>query len=380
MLPNSKVFVPLFALLLIVSACGSTAEVGEALAKEGVCPANLVIQTDWWPEVEHGGAYQLIGGGATVDSDRFRYRGPIRDVYAVGGIQTVEVRAGGDAIGGQPALGQLLIEEDVLIAFANLSDLLAKTAIDATAVMSSLDISPQMIQWDPARYNFSADRPEELALSGLPILYFEGDAYMEYLVGAGVVAQDQLDPSYTGAPDRWLIAEGDVLQTGFATNEIYRYENEYDEWRRPLDFLLVHDLGFPDYPATYAVETAALEENTPCFEVLVPMLQQAWVDFLTDPTDTGETLIAINADFDTYWTLSRALNARGIEVMEETGIGGNGSDDVYGNFDTDRVQALIDLAVPIFTERGIDVAEDLAPADVVTNRFIDPAISGPFDR
>ncbi len=77
-------------------------------------------------------------------------------------------------------------DDDVTIAFANLSDVIAKRSIPAVAVMSSLDISPQMIQWDPARYSFSAERPTELAESGLPILYFEGDAYMEFLVGSGL--------------------------------------------------------------------------------------------------------------------------------------------------------------------------------------------------
>ncbi len=374
MKPHRKLIAPVAVFVALLAACGSNGTAPEAAS----CPANLVIQTDWWPEIEHGGAYQLIGAGGTVDTDRFRYSGPIQERYAVGGVETVEIRAGGDAIGGQPALGQLLIDDDVYIAFANLSDVIAKTAIDSTAVMTSLDISPQMIQWDPRRYSFSADRPQELAESGLPVLYFEGDAYMEYLVGAGIIGADQLDPSYTGAPDRWLIAEGDVLQTGFATNEIFRYEEEYTEWAKPLDFMLVHDLGFPDYPATYAVESSRIDSEATCLEALVPVLQQAWVDFLTEPAGTGQALIDLNASFDTYWTLSADLNERGVEMMEETGIAGNGSDSTYGNFDLDRVQTLIDLVGPIYRERGIDVPEDLEPMDVVTNRFIDPSISGPF--
>ena len=353
MKPHRVLTAPLAVLVAFAAACGSTST---APNEAGACPANLVIQTDWWPEIEHGGAYQLIGAGGTVDTDRFRYSGPIQERYAVGGVETVEIRAGGDAIGGQPALGQLLISDDVYIAFANLSDLIAKTAIDATAVMASLDISPQMIQWDPSRYAFSANRPQELAKSGLPILYFEGDAYMESLVGAGIIAADQLDPSYTGAPDRWLIADGDVLQTGFATNEIFRYEQEY------------------------AVESSRIDAEESCLEALVPVLQQAWVDFLIEPGATGQALIDMNASFDTYWTLSAELNQRGVEIMEETGIAGNGSDGIYGSFDLARVQTLIALAGPIFRDRGIDVPEDLEPTDVVTNRFIDPSISGPFTQ
>jgi hypothetical protein len=201
---------------------------------------------------------------------------------------------------------------------------------------------------------------------------------MEFLVGADYIDEDQLDPSYTGSPDRWILADGDVLQTGFATNEIFRYEQEYEQWSRPVDFMLVHDLGFPDYPATYAVDAERLDQLSPCLEVLVPELQQAWVDFLDDPDATGQALISINAEFDTYWTLSEALNRRGIEILRTTGIGGNGHDDTFGNFDPDRVEQLIEVTVPIFAERGIDVPDDLSVDDIVTNRYVDPTISGPF--
>lgn len=122
MKPHRKLIAPVAVFVALLAACGSNGTAPEAAS----CPANLVIQTDWWPEIEHGGAYQLIGAGGTVDTDRFRYSGPIQERYAVGGVETVEIRAGGDAIGGQPALGQLLIDDDVYIAFANLSDVIAK--------------------------------------------------------------------------------------------------------------------------------------------------------------------------------------------------------------------------------------------------------------
>ncbi len=69
---------------------------------EAVCPENLVIQTDWWPEVEHGGTYKLVGEGGESNPELFTYSGPIDPAYAVGGIKTVEIRAGGDAIEFQP--------------------------------------------------------------------------------------------------------------------------------------------------------------------------------------------------------------------------------------------------------------------------------------
>ena len=34
-----------------------------------VCPSPLVIQTDWFPEAEHGALYEMVGDGYTVDTE-----------------------------------------------------------------------------------------------------------------------------------------------------------------------------------------------------------------------------------------------------------------------------------------------------------------------
>jgi hypothetical protein len=39
----------------------SAAPTGKAIDLSGVCPANVVIQTDWNPEADHGHIYQLLG-------------------------------------------------------------------------------------------------------------------------------------------------------------------------------------------------------------------------------------------------------------------------------------------------------------------------------
>ena len=47
-------------------------------------------------------------------------------------------------------------------------------------------------------------------------------------------------------------SSGDFIQQGFATNEVYKYENEI-EWKdgAPADvsYFTVSDLGFDNYPA-----------------------------------------------------------------------------------------------------------------------------------
>ena len=35
-----------------------------------VCPSPVVVQTDWFPQAEHGGIYELLGSDYVVDADR----------------------------------------------------------------------------------------------------------------------------------------------------------------------------------------------------------------------------------------------------------------------------------------------------------------------
>ncbi len=51
-----------------------------AASLAGVCPATVVIQTDWNPEAEHGHLYQMLGAGYTVDKKSVT--GPLIDPRA----------------------------------------------------------------------------------------------------------------------------------------------------------------------------------------------------------------------------------------------------------------------------------------------------------
>ena len=80
---------------LLLAACGSddddggasdttagattTAAGGADLAPslKGVCPDNIVIQTDWFPEAEHGALYQMVGDNPTIDASKKVVRGPL---------------------------------------------------------------------------------------------------------------------------------------------------------------------------------------------------------------------------------------------------------------------------------------------------------------
>ena len=76
-------------------AAGSGARTG----LRGLCPSTVVVQSSWYPQVEHAAVYQLLGRGYRVDARRKVVTGPL---VAHGGVDTgvrIEIRAGGPAIG-----------------------------------------------------------------------------------------------------------------------------------------------------------------------------------------------------------------------------------------------------------------------------------------
>jgi hypothetical protein len=52
----------------------------------------------------------------------------------------------------------------------------------------------------------------------------------------------------------------------------------------------------------------------------------------------------------------------------------NGPDKTLGNFDTARVQRMIDIVGPIFTAQRQPPKAGLKPQDIATNEFVDMSI------
>lgn len=381
--------VPLALGLCGVAACsggddregGAATEIGpEGTAPpgsdSGPCPQNLIIQTDWFPEIEHGGTYQLIGAGGTIDKDGLTYAGPLRNRYkGAHGVQTVEIRAGGAAVDNQSVTSLMYgAGDELVLGFVNTDDAIAASAADepVVGVLGSLEISPQMLMWSPAR--FAITDFTDLGASRAPVLHFPGMAYIDYLVSEGYITADQPDATYGGDPQRWLDSGGDVIQQGFATNEVFTYTNLLEGWKRPVDFFLIHWMGYENYPAMLSIRADQLEAQSDCLRELVPSLQKAWVDFLAAPGPVSDQLVVISDTFDTFFKISPELNERAVEMFTQFELATNGADDVYGNFDPSRVGRLFEILRNVYAKRGTPLPESLKPGDVFTNDFVDPDI------
>ena len=349
--------------VVLLAACGDDATKSSESAD--VCPSKLSIRTDWFPELEHGGTYQLIGTEGTISKDLVNYSGAVQEQYAVGGlkeleIQTVDFSKSGAAV---------LLDGEADMAYINMSDVIKDSAaVDMVAIAKTLDKDPQMIMWDPA--TFDIQTPEDIKATGAQVLHFPAVSYIDYMVAAGFMDPSQDSPTYDGSDAQFVASNGGVIQQGFATNEVYKYENEIN-WKdgAPADvsFFTVSDMGFDNYPAAITMMRDRAEDLDACLKVLGPAMQQAWVDFLNDPTPIMDKMIEINQVHDGVWGLSAANNEAGIALVESDGFATNSADGTYCSFDADRVQGLYDILKPVYDDQGVEIA---ASADgIFTNDY-----------
>lgn len=345
-------------------------EPGGAVDLASVCPDPIVIQTDWFPESEHGALYEMVGEPYTVDTDAKVVRGPL----VSGGQETgvdIEVRTGGPAIGSQPVSVRQHTDDSITLGYANTEGQINRWRDTPTiSVVAPLEINPQIIYWDPETYP-EIETLADLGEAGVTINVFEGVAFADVFVGQGIWSADQIDPSYDGSPGRFIAEDGRIAQQGFASAEPYTYEFVFEDWGRPLAFQTLHDAGFQPYSQTLSVRPDLLEELRPCLERFVPVVQQAQIDFITNPERANAIIVDAVARYADFWEYDEGLAEFSVEAQRELGIVGNGPDDTLGNMDEERIQSVIDQ---MRDDAGLDIPDDLVASDLFTNEFIDESI------
>ncbi len=342
---------------------------GEAMAGSlSDCPNPMVFQTDWFPEPEHGALYNLTAGEGSIDPESGRFSGPLAADPSI----TVEIRAGGPFVGNQQTVALMATDDDIFMGYVNTDEAIANyEQFPTTAVVAPLDINPQIIMWDPETYDISSW--DDVKDTGAVINHFAGASYTEYLVGSGLVDDDQLDASYDGSPTRFVAEGGALIQQGFATQEPYNYENVFAEWGKPVEFLLIHDSGYELYQGPLAILDSKLDDAArSCLAAFVPVFQQSIVDFQQDPSATNAAILQAVIDLDSFWQLSEDSVANTVVEMGALQIVGNGPDQTIGNFDLDRVNEVIKVTAEQVP--SIPVPDGLTAEDLVTNEFIDPSI------
>jgi hypothetical protein len=349
---------------------------GEGVSLAGDCPDTVAIQLDWMPEAEHGFIYQMVGEGYEIDAGKAYVTGPLIDADGNDTGVKIQVRSGGAAQNFSPVTQLLYESDDVLLGYVYTDEAIQFSGdFPTVAIQSGFEKNPQMLMWDPETYP-DVTGIADLGTEGVKIRYFGGAAYMDFFTGTGVLSKDQVDGSYTGDPSLFIADEGAAAQQGFGSAEPYLYENELTDWGKPVKYEYINDAGWENYAESIATKPENIETYAACFEKLVPIIQQASVDYVNDPARTNEIILAAVDAFgeDFGWTYSAGAADFGVATMLEDGLIANGPDDIIGNFDLERVNKLIELAVPIYTAQGATPKEGVTADDIVTNEFIDESI------
>jgi len=367
---------------LTLAACGGSDNAASdttAAAATGVdlvaagCPATVSLQTDWNPEAEHGNLYQLVGPNYTVDTAKVRVTGDLMAGGKTTGVK-VEIRAGGPAIGYEQVTSQLYTDPSILLGFTSTDEQVSHSVDKPTiAVVAPFNINPQIIMWDPATYP-DVKTIADLKATGAKVRYFDGAAYMDYFTSTGILDKKQVDANYDGGPASFVAAGGKDTQQGFGTAEPYFYKNVVKEWMKPVAYQYIHEAGWKAYAQSLGGTPANITKYDTCLKALVPVIQQAALDYVAAP-DTANAIIldAVN-QYNNGWVYDAGQAAAAPKKMQEDKLIANSPDGTLGSFDMDRVTAFIATATPVFTSTGSKVKEGLVADDIVTNKYINPAI------
>lgn len=358
-----------------LGACGSSDDDTPAASGQGVladvCPATVVIQADWEPEAEHGGIYSLLGSDYTIDAAAKSVTGPLMAEGEDTGVN-VEIRIGGSSVGYQPAQSLMYQDRDILLGYGRTTEYMRTQAdTPVTAVLASMEKSPYAIYWDSTVYpdaeKISDLKADKVTVSTGP----EDGAWLEWLVGSGQVDRSQIDLSDQNKPAKFIAEKGKIAEAGFITAEPFMYEHEIKEFTGKIKGELLADAGYPEYFQAVVARSADIEGQADCLKALVPIMQQAQVDYMQDPTATNQLIVTLVEEYDTGWVYTPEGGEFAHKTSVADGILANGADGTMGSFDTARVDTLIDI-VSKYSDADVS---DITAEDLVTNQFLDTSIS-----
>jgi hypothetical protein len=240
--------------------------------------------------------------------------------------------------------------------------------------VSPLDKSPTMLMYDPATYKSLTTLKDVIATGADVYVTSKSLTYVQFLISQGLPANKIIE-GYAGDKEKFITSGGKLVNQGYVSNEVFSYEHETPTWNKPTAHILVNSLGYQPYPSALSVRTDKLSALTPCLKKLVPLIQQAQVDYMKDPSEVNTMLTKYNpAHSAPYWFTSKALSDAAVDVMRKEGIIVDGPQG-FGSFDMDRMKKQIDILLPIFKKQGIDTFDTAVSADkIVTNQFIDSTI------
>jgi len=368
---------------LTVPLAGCTAAVGGDgttaidLARAG-CPAEIRVQTDDRPGVEWGFLYSLLDA---KDVDILNAGTVARSPLIIDGEPTGVTLTilTGDPLDGVSANVDLYNHEDLLLAAVDTDQAILDAVRYPTVGLFSPTLrDSRMFYWDSEVYKSVrsieglGDTLDPTGEFLAPIVAAPNDPFTDFMVGDGAVGSEQVLPEYRGDIQSFIDAGGVRAQQGDVLVDPYLLDQPDSGLTHTYGSQLVDDSGYLR-DTLLSARPQTVVRYADCFEVLIPLLQQALADFADDPDATTDLLVDLapklgHPEFDA------GLAAYGLATMKKERIVGNGRDDAIGDIDMGHLRELLEDVVPAWEELHISVPGDLDPGDIATNRFIDRSI------
>ncbi|HLG92830.1 MAG TPA: hypothetical protein VKY15_07620 [Acidimicrobiales bacterium] len=348
----------------------------------GTCPNPLVVQTNWLPEPDHAPLYELIGGGGTLS--QYSYEGPLGST----GIK-LRILAGGPGSGnldgptvlyaGNPVLG---VTPDLAMDSIDVSIQESKK-FPTIAVDSFQEHDPLVLIYDPTKFHNLNSISSLIAAAHAGAHFYVSSLqtiYVPFLIDRGV-PQSAFIAGYQGDLDKFISGGGMVINQGYVTSEPINLEHFISAWHRPVGYTFIYKLGLNDYDEVIQVPKNKLAAMTPCLSKLVPMLQQAAVDYIKNPKEVNDLIARYNSSGygAPYWKTPPLYCQLAVKAMIGNDIVANsaGGSGPIGALDMARVSQVINILLPLYARLGSNYQPGLVASDIATDKFIDPSIKLP---
>jgi len=327
---------PLLCVLLLglAAGCGRSGPAAPTTAAApGRAPHRVVLQTDWFPQGEHGGFYQALAKG----------------FYAEAGL-AVEIWPGGPGSG---------IKLKVLRGDADFGMIRSDDALVAAGRGLPLVMVAAVLQHDPMALMVHAASPvRTLAdLGGRAVIGNVGMAYLPYLEKRyGITIERRQNTFGLGE----FMANPDAIQQCMLTNEPFFVRH----LGRGVRLLPLADSGYDCYHTLFT-RRELLRQSPELVRAFVQASVRGWRDYLTaDPAPAHALILERNPQ-----SSAALLSFARSELIARSLVSG----------DAARGEAVGGLSVPriareIATLRDLGILEQpVRPDEVVTTAFVSRA-------
>jgi hypothetical protein len=343
----------------------------------GVCPPTVKIQINWTPEAEQGAYYELASSSGTINGSQKYYTAPLLDPAS--GLATgvkVDLIAGGPAVGYTDPERLLYEDPSILLGMdASDSQIEAFSTTPTIGVVSPMYLYDNVFFWNPAKIHLTSIASMS-STNATVLTYGAKGALNLYLEAKGELKASQVDGSYNGTPDQFVATGGDVISGGYATYEPYFYSHQLTAWDKPIAYELIANTGYNPYSEVTFTTPKNLSKYAACFVQLVPMLQQAEINYEKDPTRVNQLIVKLDDAYKIGGGYNLAVAEYARNTLLSDGIVANPPSGGFGSFTMSRINQLIGLLESTKAVSGLP--QGFSASSLVTNKFIDPNIHMTF--